>query len=212
MDGFVYDPAEDSVLLSEAVEYARGDVLELFAGKGVVGLEAAKKAKSVTFADINQSSIKFIDQKIEENGLTNCKTVISDLFSDLAGLSFDVIYMNPPYLPGDRNGKDAAELSISGGKDGYELTIEALKQSKQHLKEGGEIYLIISTVYDVRKVYKALESINFEFKVLDRKKFFFEELLLVKIYEKRGNNYSERSIDSGSTDKFGGPNIQSKER
>lgn len=184
-EGFVYEPADDSLLLMEAVKYARGDVLELFAGSGVVGLAAAEKAKNVILADINEDAIHMINKRIEEKGLANCKAVKSDLFSGLNGKVFDVIYMNPPYLPDVGREKNSVENALVGGEEGYEITLEALHQSRDHLRSDGEIYLIISSVYDVRNVYKAIKSINFEFEVLNTKKFFFEELLLVKIYEER---------------------------
>ena len=49
----VYPPAEDSFLLLNAVKYAHGEVLDMFAGSGIIGLNATNKAKKVTFADIN---------------------------------------------------------------------------------------------------------------------------------------------------------------
>ncbi len=182
-EGFVYEPAEDSFLLLEAAEYARGDVLELFAGSGLVGLAAAKRSNSVTFADINESAITLINRSLEKRGLPNCKAVRSDLFSDLGDSTFDVIYMNPPYLPGRKNGEDAADTAVIGGEKGYEMTLKAIYESKAHLRQKGEIYLIISSLYEPHNVYKALKAINFKFEVLDTKKFFFEELSMIKIYE-----------------------------
>ncbi|MCL5101568.1 MAG: methyltransferase [Candidatus Parvarchaeota archaeon] len=188
----VYPPSEDSFLLLEAVRYAKGDVLDLFAGSGIVGLSAAKKADNVVLADINENAIKSINRNAELNRITNYKAVKSNFFSKLGGRRFDVIYMNPPYLPGARREGDELDAATLGGENGYEITISAINELKRHLKPDGVAFLILSDVYEVSKVYKALESINFKFKVVDTKKFFFEELILVRIYEKRGHSPYKR--------------------
>ncbi len=41
----VYVPAEDSFLLLRAVKYAYGEVLDMFAGSGIIGLNAADRAE-----------------------------------------------------------------------------------------------------------------------------------------------------------------------
>ena len=76
----VYPPSEDSFLLLEAVRYAKGDVLDLFAGSGIVGLSAAKKADNVVLADINENAIKSINRNAELNRITNYKAVKSNFF------------------------------------------------------------------------------------------------------------------------------------
>lgn len=181
----VYKPSEDSTLLLEAVKYANGNILDLCAGSGIIGLNAAIKSKKVTLVDINKKALSLIKKNAEINNITNYETLKSNLFDKLGKRRFDVIYMNPPYLPGKAKKGDYLDAATLGGKKGYEITIRAIKKLGAHLNRNGCAFIILSTAYDVDKVYKLLESINFKFSVIDTKKFFFEELILIKIYEKR---------------------------
>ncbi len=187
----VYKPSEDSYLLLKAVKYARGEVLDMCAGNGIVGLTAAKKSRKVTLVDVNKNALALIIKNAETNDIKNYEVVHSDLFGNLRKRRFDVIYMNPPYLPGKVKKNDYLDVATLGGNNGYEFTIKAIKRLKAHLNEGGHAFIILSTSYDVDKVYKLLESINFKFVVIDAKKFFFEELILIEIYEKRGHSFCE---------------------
>lgn len=195
----VYPPAEDSFLLLKTVKYAKGNVLDMFAGSGIIGLSAAKRAKKVTLVDINDDAIAAIKRNAAVNKIKNYEAIKSYLFKELQGKKFDVVYMNPPYLPGDLKNADYLDIATLGGKHGYELTLKAVNDLKDHLKPNGVAFVILSTIYGVNKVYKLLDSINLKFKVISTKKFFFEELILIKIsYEKRRSGDGKRA-DSGSS-------------
>ena len=64
----------------------------------------------------------------------------SNLFKNLDE-KFDTIIFNPPYLPSDPKLKD---LTLDGGKKGYELIQKFLKQAKKHLEKKGIILLLFS--------------------------------------------------------------------
>jgi HemK-related putative methylase len=187
----VYPPSEDSMLLLKAIEYSKGDVLDLFAGSGIIGLSATNKAEHVVLADINERAIAAIKHNAEINGIKNYEAVMSDIFKDIGDKKFDVIYMNPPYLVGKPNKNDDIDLALFGGRNGYEITLKAIKGLKTHLKKDGCAFIVLSTVYPLEKVYKALKSISFEFSTIATEKFFFEELVLIKMYDKRRNSSSE---------------------
>ena len=183
----VYPPAEDSFLLLNAVKYAHGEVLDMFAGSGIIGLNAANKAKKVTFADINPNAIKAIKYNANRNGIKNIECVLSDLFSSLGNRKFDVIYANPPYLPKKKERKWVNQ-ALSGGIEGNELTIDLIRSLKEHLKGNGDAFIILSTVYDTDKVYKEIKRLKLSFKKLYSVNFFFEELILIKVYDKGRNS------------------------
>ncbi len=182
----VYPPAEDSFLLLNAVKYAHGEVLDMFAGSGIIGLNATNKAKKVTFADINPNAIKAIKYNANRNGIKNIECVLSDLFSSLGNRKFDVIYANPPYLPKKKERKWVNQ-ALSGGIEGNELTIDLIRSLKEHLKGNGDAFIILSTVYDTDKVYKEIKRLKLSFKKLYSVNFFFEELILIKIYDTSRN-------------------------
>ncbi len=182
----VYAPAEDSMLLLKAVKYARGEVLDLCAGTGIIGLNAAKKSKLVTFVDINPFAIEAIKYNTEKNHIKNYEVVKSDLFTELKKRRFDVMYVNPPYLP-EKPRKDWEEYALSGGGDGSEITLKIIRDLKGHLKKGGKAFFILSTVYDINKVYKEVKRLKLNFRKLSSINFFFEELILIEVYDKSRN-------------------------
>ncbi len=191
----VYPPAEDSLLLLSAVKYAHGKVLDMFAGSGIIGLNAANRSEKVTFADINPNAIKAIKYNAKRNGIKNVECALSDLFSSLSNRKFDVIYANPPYLPEKKESK-WINHALSGGKEGSELTIDLIHSLKAHLKDKGKAFIVLSTVYYTDKVYKEIKRLKLNFEKLSSVNFFFEEIILIKIYDtsrnsgKSGQNYS----------------------
>ena len=84
------------------IEYRR--VLDLFAGSGQLGIEALSRgAKSATFVDSSNASIKIIKQNIESTGLgDNAKVYMSDYssFTAMCRDTFDIVFLDPPYLKG----------------------------------------------------------------------------------------------------------------
>ena len=205
----VYPPSEDSMLLLKAVKYARGDVLDICAGTGIIGINAAPFSRKVTFVDINPHAIKAIKYNAVKNGITNFECIISDLFSGLEKRRFDVVYVNPPYLPGDKN-KDWMDFALNGGAEGYETTIRILRGLDQHLKPHGVAFLIISSAYDINKVYKEIRRLKFSFRKLSSVNFFFEELFLIKIYGKSRNSGKRGKTDSSGNNKQFRPGSQGK--
>ena len=182
----VYPPSEDSLLLLSAVKYAYGEVLDMFAGSGIIGLSAASNSDKVTFADINPNAIKAIEYNARKNGIKNFECIESDLFSSLDKRRFDVIYANPPYLP-EKKERGWAGQALSGGKEGSELTIKIIRSLKDHLNPEGKAFIIISSVYNTDKVYKEIKRLRLSFEKLSSINFFFEELILIKIYDTSRN-------------------------
>ena len=196
----VYPPAEDSFLLLNAVKYAYGEVLDMFAGSGIIGLNAANMAEKVTFADINPNAIKAIKYNARINRIKNVECVLSDLFSSLSNRKFDVIYANPPYLPEKKESK-WVNHALSGGKEGSELTMNLIHSLRTHLKDKGKAFIVLSTVYDTDKVYKEIKRLRLSFEKLSSVNFFFEELILIKIYDTGGNSSKPGQNYSSSNNK-----------
>ena len=199
-DGGVYPPSEDSFLLMSAVKKAKGNVLDMCAGSGIIGLNAAKYADHVTLVDINEKALSSIRKAARIRRIKNFSIVRSDLFSSLHGEVFDTIYMNPPYLPDSRTGSDI-DLALNGGKHGYELTMRAIAGIKQHLAPGGSAFVILSTAYDTKKVYKLIKSFKLNFEILGTRSFFFEDLILIRIYGKRRTGNVGRTDNSSRYNK-----------
>jgi 16S rRNA (guanine966-N2)-methyltransferase len=76
-------------------------VLDLFAGSGALGLEAASRgAKKVVMVDSNRQLDQIMHQNIEKTGLEDqTEVIIDDSFNFLNKCKekFDIIFLDPPY-------------------------------------------------------------------------------------------------------------------
>ncbi|MBI4439449.1 methyltransferase, partial [Candidatus Woesearchaeota archaeon] len=81
----IYEPAEDSYLLAEAVKkFATGRVLDMGTGSGIQAITAAKsrKIKSIVAADISQEALKYATAEAAKEGVKGKITFSkSNLFS-----------------------------------------------------------------------------------------------------------------------------------
>lgn len=163
----IYEPREDSFLLQKYVKkYAKGKVLDMGTGSGILAITVLEKTKDVLAVDINSKVIKLLKKK----GI-NAK--VSNLFSKVKG-KFDLIIFNPPYLPEDkREPKDSASAT-TGGKKGYEIIERFLKQAKKFLKKDGKILIVFSSL--TGDVEEMIKKYDYKFKKLEEKKLFFEKL------------------------------------
>ncbi len=175
------------MLLLRAVKYAKGEVLDMFTGSGIIAINAAKTAHNVTAVDINPFAIDAARKNSKINGIKNIKFIKSDLFSELENKKFDVIYANPPYLPG-KKAKDWIDYALNGGKDGNEIILRLIHNLGKHLKKEGVAFIIISSLSDTEKVYKEIRRSKFSFRKLYSINFFFEELFLIKVYYDKSRN------------------------
>jgi 16S rRNA (guanine966-N2)-methyltransferase len=81
--------------------------LDLFAGTGTVGIEALSNgAASASFVDDSPSSCKMIEKNLDVMGFrSRARVVRGDAVKQLnrlAGDTFDIIFMGPPYKDMDR--------------------------------------------------------------------------------------------------------------
>ncbi|MFH1317064.1 MAG: HemK2/MTQ2 family protein methyltransferase [Candidatus Woesearchaeota archaeon] len=178
----VYEPREDSFLLKKHIkEYAYGLVLDMGTGSGIQAEQAAKsiKVKKVYGVDIDPEAIKYCKSNLKSNKIIWKR---SDLFSIFEKLKtkpkFDLIIFNPPYLPDDARLKD---LTLDGGKKGYELTIKFLKQAKPYLQKDGKILLLFSSLTNKKIIDKAIKQLNLKSVLIDSEKFFYEQLFVYLI-------------------------------
>ena len=99
-------PTKDMVkeaLFSIIYEYIDGStVLDLFAGSGAIGIEALSRgASNCYFCDINPKCIKVINDNLTKSGFLNQSYVYNldylTMLDKVRNVSFDVIYIDPPY-------------------------------------------------------------------------------------------------------------------
>ena len=179
----VYDPAEDSFLLLEAVSMDSGDnVLELGTGCALLALECARQGRKVICTDINPFAVRLARNNIKKNQHL-LKDFIEvrkgDLFSVIKkGEIFDIIMFNPPYLPTstDENVDRWFDMATAGGKDGLIVTKRFLKDVKTYLSSNGRAYFVFSSLSDRTKLEECLKEETLRYKVVLSRRFNDESL------------------------------------
>lgn len=179
-DSRVYEPAEDSFLLADALKNTKlmksMDALEIGVGTGIISLLLAKKCKSVTGVDINQHAINLAKKNAELNKVKNVRFFESDLFEYVQGL-FDVIVFNTPYVPTDGEKEDPA---WDGGKTGRIVIDRFLEKAPAFLKENGKILTVESSLSDYKKTLLFFAKKGMDANVVEKQKLDFEEIVCIE--------------------------------
>jgi release factor glutamine methyltransferase len=122
--------------------------LEVGCGSGVVSLCAARRGALVTAVDINPDAVRCTATNATRNELTvDCR--VSDVFSAVENMRFDVIAWNPPYLSGVP--QTLSKAAFFGGED-FEVIRRFAGGLTRHLNSDGAAYTIVSADIDVEKV------------------------------------------------------------
>lgn len=171
-----YQPAEDSILLSKALQKLVGEVvLEIGIGSGYTCEELTKNS-FVVGTDINPESLKEAQKRLRSNHIENIELVQCDGATPFREECFDLVVFNPPYLPSDVINDSA----IDGGKRGIEVLNKFLDHSIRVLSDPGLIVFVLSTLANYKKVLNRLRKKGFKIKKKDSQKLFFEEIFIIE--------------------------------
>jgi release factor glutamine methyltransferase len=181
----VYEPAEDSFLFAENLSVKRDcEVVDMGTGCGILAVTAAKKARRVVAIDVNPYAVKCAKNNAETNGVGSRVSFIQgDLFGPLrTRKEFDLILFNAPYLPSEENEKNSwTGWAWAGGVSGRNVIDRFLCEAPDHLRLGGEIMLMQSTLSDVEQTLRNLKKRGLEAKVVAEQDLpFFESIVLVQ--------------------------------
>ena len=140
---------ETEELVSEVLKVVTKDsaVLDLCTGSGAIALTIAKKTGAkVTATDISSDALDVAKENFKLFD-ADVKTELIDLYGDL-NEKFDVIVSNPPYikteditsLDGEVKNYEP-HLALDGGSDGLDFYRRICGGAKEHLNEGGKLFL-----------------------------------------------------------------------
>jgi release factor glutamine methyltransferase len=137
------------MLAREAVASLRAgdDALELCTGSGAVALEMAAAGARVTAIDVSRRSVLTVRLNAALRRL-RVRTLRGSLFESVAGEKFDLIVTNPPYVPAptDDLPERGARRAWDAGRDGRALIDPICDAAAAHLKPGGAILIIHSSL------------------------------------------------------------------
>lgn len=124
-------------LLLEHVDIQDGNVcLDLGCGYGAIGITLAKcvQTSTVYMVDKDFVAVDYARKNVERNRLQNCHVLLSNGFSHLPNIQFDLIVSNLP------------------ANVGKELLQIFLADAKRHLKPNGRLYVV--TISGLREFIK----------------------------------------------------------
>ena len=94
------DQAREGIfnIVSNKVNLEGLNILDLFSGSGMVGLEFISRGSKVTFVEKNVHCLKHISSTLDELNITS-KIIKQDVFKFLSNCNtnFDIIFADPPY-------------------------------------------------------------------------------------------------------------------
>ncbi|MEZ5360619.1 MAG: peptide chain release factor N(5)-glutamine methyltransferase [Candidatus Zixiibacteriota bacterium] len=124
-------------------------LLDIGTGSGVVSVSSKLENPDldVTASDISPDALAVAQKNAGRFGvLEKIRWVESDLFENIdAGMTFDIIASNPPYINSDDYDtlppevKADPTLSLLGGKQGMEIIDRLLKQAPDYLNPSGTL-------------------------------------------------------------------------
>jgi release factor glutamine methyltransferase len=124
--------------------------LDLCAGSGAIGCAALSRLPNtqVYFGEIDEKHKATILKNIRENNLDESRIhiCIGDLFEPFGDMTFDIIAVNPPYIPAGRKlPRSVAEyepaIALYAGNDGLDVTRRIAAELPKRLAANGEAWI-----------------------------------------------------------------------
>jgi Methyltransferase small domain len=125
---------------------AVAESLDLCAGSGIGAFVLSRFSKQAISADVTERATHFARFNCALNKLDNVKAVCGDLYSAVAGRTFDRITAHPPYVPSLRN----TTIWRDGGVTGELLVRRIVEGLPTHLRAGG-IACVVSLGLDTNE-------------------------------------------------------------
>ncbi|MEK7144880.1 MAG: methyltransferase, partial [Patescibacteria group bacterium] len=124
--------------------------LDLCAGSGAIGCAALARIPNaqVYFGEIDPAHEATILKNIRENNLDTSRADvrIGDLFEPFGDMKFDIIAVNPPYIPADRELPTSVANyeppgALRAGGDGLDLIRRIASELPRHLNKSGVAWI-----------------------------------------------------------------------
>uniref|UniRef100_A0AC34Q541 Methyltransferase small domain-containing protein n=1 Tax=Panagrolaimus sp. JU765 TaxID=591449 RepID=A0AC34Q541_9BILA len=195
----VYEPAEDSFLLMDALsddwEYLTSlkpeIILEIGVGSGAITCFAQKLLQKclpdhqcLCFGtDLNLEALQATASTSKANCLPTPQLVRCDLVSALQNRlnhSVDLLLFNPPYVPTEKEPQNWTECCWAGGPTGRSSLDRLLPQIPELLSSNGCFYLIALKSNNIPEILKNAAHVGLNGRVFCERKCGREHLFVLK--------------------------------
>ena len=172
----VFRPISDTWLLARALRdqplAPDASVLDLCTGSGALAVTAALRGvRDVTAVDVSRRAVLTARLNARLNGV-RVRAVRGDLFAAVGDARFDAIVSNPPYVPAptDDLPTRGPERAWDAGRDGRALLDRVCAEAPAHLRPGGVVLLVHSSVCGIDLTLEQLAAGGLEVDVVARER------------------------------------------
>jgi release factor glutamine methyltransferase len=171
----VFRPRSDTWLLAahlRAQLRPGATVLDVCTGSGALAVAAAQAgARAATAIDVSRRAVLTARINARLNGV-RVRALRGDLFAPVAGERFDAIVSNPPYLPAEDDDlpRRGPQRAWDAGTDGRVLLDRICAEAPRHLRPGGFLLLVHSSVCGLEPTVRRLEDGGLAVDVLERRR------------------------------------------
>ncbi len=186
----VYRPSDDTYLLAYTVKDIEGyRALEIGTGNGYIAGILADRFKYVVATDIDLKALfyaKYSNGRRHRNDGNNDGSNDSDSnnieylccnAADALRAEFDLIVMNPPYLPSDK----IDDPAVDGGEYGIEIAMDMLRSAIRVLAYNGSIYILLSSLARYDTLIEYAKELGLHTSIVSNKALWFEELVVIRV-------------------------------
>lgn len=132
--------------LAAIARTARPAVLDLGTGSGAIAIAIASERKDamVTATDVSPSALDVARRNSDRHGMRNIRFLQGSWYEPLAGMRFDAIVSNPPYVESGDPALAALahepRLALVAGPDGIEAIAAVCAGAGAYLVHGGRLF------------------------------------------------------------------------
>ena len=196
----VYEPAEDTFLLIDALERDLQQLnnvnrpvisVEIGAGSGIVASAIAASIPStfVFACDINVKAAKASQRTFRVNSVASkAEVVLLDFFQGWSALEgrVDLLVCNPPYVATSEAETEFQDLRASwaGGEAGRNVTDRVIRSLPCLLSEKGLAYVVLEQCNRPKEVETIAQDLNLETEIVLKRRAGRELLSVLKLSRK----------------------------
>lgn len=195
----VYEPAEDTYLMMDALEKdlpcirlaQPAIIVEVCSGSGIINTALARAlGKTALFisTDVNEFACKASRDTFRFNEINTFQVICADLLSNLTSGVVDVLICNPPYVPTteeELTNSDKLALSWAGGKDGRQVMNRLFSDVPRLLSPEGIFYLLVLKENRPSEIIDLFHDYDFISDIIMSRKAGREHLFVLKFSRKK---------------------------